>query len=66
MGRPLKPFAHTIERRWSTEPDATERVAGIQDFLFAMATYHSACRRWPDDRITLRRRGRILEDNNAP
>ena len=63
MGRPPKRLAHSIERRWSTEPEATERVASVQDFLLAMATYQAPSRRWPDDRIILRRGGRVLEDS---
>ena len=63
MGRHPKPFAHTIERRWSSEPGATERVASVQDVLLAMATYYAACRRWPDNRIFLRQGGRVLQDS---
>ena len=63
MGRHPKPFAHSIERRWSSEPGATERVASVGDFLLAMATYHAACRRWPDNRIFLRQGGRVLQDS---
>jgi len=63
MGRHPKSFAHSIERRWSSQPSATERVASVQDFLLAMATYHAACRRWPDNRIFLRQGGRVLQDS---
>ena len=45
-------FPYRIER-W--EKDAVHHVAGVEDFLLAMATYQAACRRWPDARITLRR-----------
>jgi hypothetical protein len=63
MGRHPKPFAHSIERRWSSEPGAAEQVASVQDFLLAMATYHAACRRCPDNRIFLRQGGRVLQDS---
>jgi len=63
MGFHSKPFAHSIERRWSSEPSATEQVASVQDFLLAMATYHAACRRWPDNRIFLRQGGQVLQDS---
>jgi hypothetical protein len=53
-------FAYRIER-W--EKAAVHHVAGVEDFLLAMATYQAACRRWPDARITLRQGGRLIEDS---
>src|SRR5262245_15499170 len=53
-------FAFRVER-W--EKGAVDHVAGVEDFLLAMATYQAACRRWPDARITLRQDGRIIEDS---
>ena len=53
-------FALRIER-W--EKDVVHHVAGVDDFLLAMATYQAACRRWPDARITLRQGGRLIEDS---
>jgi hypothetical protein len=54
------PFTFRIER-W--EKNAVYHVAGVEDFLLAMATYQAACRRWPDARITLRQGGRLIEDS---
>jgi hypothetical protein len=53
-------FAFRIER-WGK--GAVNHVAGVEDFLLAMATYQAACRRWPDARITLRKGGRLIEDS---
>jgi hypothetical protein len=54
------PFALRIER-W--EKGMVHQVAGVEDFLPAMATYQAACRRWPDARITLRQGGKVIEDS---
>jgi hypothetical protein len=53
-------FPYRIER-W--EKDAVHHVAGVEDFLLAMATYQAACRRWPDARITLRKGGQLIADS---
>jgi hypothetical protein len=61
---PRRDFAHRIERL-----DADDRViadvAGVEDFLLALATYQAACRRWPDARITLSQGDRVIEDSQA-
>jgi hypothetical protein len=64
MARPRKHLEHCIER-WEAST-AAEQVARVGDFLLALATYQAACRRWPDARFILRRRGRVLEDSRAP
>jgi len=40
-----------------------EHLAGIEDFLLAMATYRAARQRWPDAAITLRQGERVIEDS---
>jgi hypothetical protein len=55
--------AHRIERTDSNNKQTTERLACVEDYLLAMATYSAACRRWPDARIRLRLGKRIIEDN---
>jgi hypothetical protein len=55
-------FAFRIERR---ETDAVHHVAGVEDFLLAMATYQAACRRWPDARITLIQGGKVIADSRS-
>jgi hypothetical protein len=64
MGGPRRRFTHCIER-WGTDDSAADHVAGVEDFLLAMATYQAACRRWPDARITLRRGRRVIQDTTA-
>ena len=53
---------HTIDR-WddATGKDLVEEIASVGDFLVAMQTYLAAVRRWPDAKITLRNRARVLE-----
>ena len=53
---------HTIER-WddATGKNLVEEIASVGDFLIAMQTYLAAVRRWPDAKITLRNRARVLE-----
>jgi hypothetical protein len=62
MGRLADKFLHRIEL-WGEDDSTTEEVASVEDFLLAMATYHAACRRWPQARITLRQRGKVIEDS---
>jgi hypothetical protein len=40
-----------------------EHLAGIEDFDLALATYRTACERWPGAPITLRQAGRVIEDS---
>jgi hypothetical protein len=53
---------HTIDR-WddATGKNLVEEIASVGDFLVAMQTYLAAVRRWPDAKITLRNRTRVLE-----
>ena len=53
---------HTIDR-WddATGENLLEEIASVGDFLVAMQTYLAAVRRWPDAKITLRNRARVLE-----
>jgi hypothetical protein len=39
-----------------------ERVAGVDDFEVAEATYRAAAARWPKARISLRQGIRVLHD----
>ena len=57
------PFLYRIDRWDESGRAPVEYVAGVQDFLLAMATFHAACRRWPDARITLIQGGKVIEDS---
>jgi hypothetical protein len=54
--------AHRIER-WNDASKRAVRLACVEDYLLAIATYHAACRRWPEAHITLRRGESVMEDN---
>jgi hypothetical protein len=55
---------HTIER-WddASGEDRIEEIARVGDYLVALQTYFAAVRRWPDAKITLRNRARIIEQS---
>jgi|KBSMisStaDraftv2_1062788.scaffolds.fasta_scaffold4125739_1 hypothetical protein len=54
----------TIDR-WddATGKNLVEQLAGVSDYLLALTIYQAAVRRWPDAKITLRNRARIIERN---
>jgi hypothetical protein len=40
---------------WTPDGESiVERVAGVEDYQVALATYRAACERWPGTPITLR------------
>jgi hypothetical protein len=41
----------------------SRRSPGVGDYLVALQTYFAAVRRWPDAKITLRNRARIIEQS---
>ena len=51
--------------RWddATGENGVEEIARVSDYLLAMQTYLAAVRRWPDAKITLRDRARIIEQS---
>ena len=53
---------HTIDR-WddATGENLIEQIAGVGDYLVALATYRAAVQRWPNAKITLRNRARVIE-----
>ena len=52
-------FAFRIDR-WTDDGERIfEHVAGAEDFQIAMATYHAARKRWPEDGVI----GRQLVDS---
>ena len=55
---------HTIDR-WddATGENLIEQIAGVGDYLVALATYRAAVKRWPKDKITLRNRARVIEQS---
>ena len=55
---------HTIDR-WddATGENLVEQIAAVGDYLVALATYRAAVKRWPDAKITLRNRARIIEQS---
>ena len=52
---------HTIDRLDATGENVVEEIAGVGDYLVALAAYKAAVKRWPKDKITLRNRARIIE-----
>src|SRR5258705_3964217 len=53
---------HTIDR-WddATGENLMEQIASVGDYLVALATYRAAVQRWPNAKITLRNRARVIE-----
>jgi hypothetical protein len=49
--------------RWDdvTGKNLVEQLAGVSDYLLALMTYQAAVRRWPNAKITLRNRARMIE-----
>ena len=41
-----------------------EHLAGVEDFIVALATYRAACERWPNAPITLRQGPRVVRESN--
>jgi hypothetical protein len=56
-------FAHRLEM-CDSDGEVTEHLAGIEDYLLAIATYHAACRRWPDAHVKLRQGDRVIADSH--
>ena len=56
--------SHTIDR-WddATGENLIERIAGVSDYLVALETYRAAVQRWPNVKITLRNRARVIEQS---
>jgi len=40
------------------DDEIVEQLAGVEDYLLAIATYHAACRRWLDANVKLRQTDR--------
>jgi len=55
---------HTIDR-WddATGENLMEQIASVGDYLVALATYRAAVQRWPNAKITLRNRGRVIDQS---
>jgi hypothetical protein len=53
---------HTIDR-WDDTTGETliEQIAAVGDYLVALETYRAAVQRWPNVKITLRNRARVIE-----
>ena len=49
---------HTIDR-WddATGENLVEQIAAVGDYLVTLETYRAAVKRWPKDKITLRKSG---------
>jgi hypothetical protein len=59
-------FTHRIDM-WNGEGnEIIERLAEVEDFELAMATYHAACLHWPTGRIRLRENGRVIVERGVP
>jgi hypothetical protein len=55
-------FAHSIDCL-DEHGDIVEHLAGIEDFELALATYQAAVLRWPNARIMLHNRARVVKDS---
>ena len=51
-------FAHRVDTWDDDNENVIEHLADVEDFEVAKATYHAACRRWPNASITLRQGAR--------
>ena len=40
-----------------------EQIAAVGDYLVALETYQAAVQRWPNVKITLRNRARVIEQS---
>jgi hypothetical protein len=58
-------YAYTIDRLDETGV-IVERLAGVEDFQVAEATWRAATRRWPKEHIILRNRERVIHDSRRP
>jgi hypothetical protein len=55
-------FAHSVDCL-DDRGEIVEHLAGIEDFELALATYRAAVLRWPNARIMLRHRARVVKDS---
>jgi hypothetical protein len=55
---------HTIDR-WDDTTGETliEQIAAVGDYLVALEIYRAAVQRWPNVKITLRNRARVIEQS---
>jgi hypothetical protein len=56
-------FAYRIDLSDADGDNVAKHLADIDDLIVARATYEAACKRWPDERVTLRQGIRIIEDS---
>ena len=56
-----KPKSGRVPQRPRRGQGAFEKIAAVGDYLVALATYRAAVERWPNARITLRNRARVIE-----
>lgn len=63
----MRDHPHTIDR-WddATGESLIEEIAGVTDYEVAQAAYRAAAQRWPDAKITLHNRARIIPPLAAP
>jgi hypothetical protein len=55
-------FAYRIDS-WDPNGNAVQHVADLDDLTVALATYEAACKRWPDNHLTLREGSRVIADS---
>src|SRR5262245_25494418 len=58
----VKLCAHRIER-YKEGTKQVDRIACVEDYLLALATYSAACRRWADAHMSLRQGKPLIEYN---
>jgi hypothetical protein len=57
-------YAHTIDRLDKTR-EIVERFAAVEDLELAEATWRAAIMRWPNERIILQNRRRVIHDSGS-
>ena len=60
----MRGHQYTIDR-WddATGENLVEEIAGVTDYEIARAVYQAAVQRWPNVKITLRNRARVIEQS---
>jgi hypothetical protein len=58
-------FAHRIDML-DAAGEIQEHLAGVEDYILAVAVWREAIARWPDATIILRQGARVVHDSRRP